>query len=140
MGYAWLITIPADTSEEDPVTEELKLHPGVVTRIGCKFPAGCCNLVKVRLTRGGVFPVFPLSTGEWVTGDDEEVSFPYHYDLTDRPFALKFKGCSPDTSYQHKVTVRITVLPRLVASLMPLYLLLEKVVNKLVTRIFGVTL
>jgi len=131
MGYTWDITIPADTEESDPVVQRLELHPGIVTRIGVKFPAGCHGLVKVRLTRGGVFQVFPLSADEWVTGDDEEVVYTYFYDLTDRPISLEFVGISPGTTYAHTVTVRITVLPKAVASMMPLIEILTKALQRM---------
>jgi len=134
MGYTWDISIPADTAKSTPVTRELALHPGFITRIGCKFPSGCHGMVSVRLSRGGVFQLFPLSAGQWVTGDDEEVAFSYHYDLTDRPISLLFEGASPGTTYSHAVTIRITVLPRAVASMIPLIELLTKIFG----RMFGV--
>lgn len=131
MGYAWDINIPADTKDTDPVEQKIPLHPGVITRIGCKFARGCHGEVKVSLTRGGVFQLFPLSAGEKVTGDDEEVFFSYYFDLTDRPHELIFKGSSPGTGYAHKVTIRVTVLPKSVASMIPVISLLSKLLQRM---------
>lgn len=131
MGYAWDITIPADTKASSPTTKELSLHPGIITRIGCHFPRGCHGLVKVRLMRGGVFQVFPFSAGEWVTGDNQEVQFSYYFDLTDRPHSLIFEGCSPGTLYEHNITIRITVLPKPVASMIPVIELLGRLLQRM---------
>jgi len=135
VGYAWDITISAGTKVEEPKKQTLSLHPGVVTRIGVKFARGCHGMVRVRLTRGGVFQVYPFSAGEWVTGDNEEVWFSYYYDLTDHPRALDFEGCSPGTTYEHTVSVRITVLPKPVASMIPVIELLSKLLVRM--GVFG---
>jgi len=135
MGYAFDITIPANTSESEPKEQKLKLHTGVITRIECKFPLGCSGMVKVRLSRGGVFQLFPLSPDEWVTGDDEPVGYDYYYEMTEPPSVLIFRGCSPNTTFSHKVTIRITVLPKSFATFKPLYDLLVKIAS----RIFGVS-
>lgn len=131
MGYAWDIKITANKLATDPKKQVLKLHPGIITRIECKFPAGCHRMVKVRLSRGGVFQIFPLSAGEWVTGDDATVGFNYFFDLTDRPRELRFEGCSPGTSFDHTVTIRVTILPKAVASMIPLIQILTKVLQRM---------
>jgi len=135
LGYAWDITIPANTLETNLVQETLKLQPGIVTRIGCKFPAGCHGMVKVKVFVGGVFQLFPLSTGEWVTGDDEEAWYTYYYELTARPKEMIFRACSPGTTYPHTVTVRITVLPKSIASIIPIIDLLTRLLKWLGVRV-----
>lgn len=131
MGYSWDITIDSGTEATDPKKKTLKLHPGVVTRIGCKFAEGCNGYVKVRLTRGGVFQIYPLSAGEWVSGNDEEVWFPYYYVLTDTPYELLFEGISPEADYDHDVTIRIAVLPKSVASMIPVINLLTRLLQRM---------
>lgn len=131
MGYAWDITVSANTTSASPKKKVLKLHPGIITRIGCKFPRGCHGLVKVRLTRGGVFQVFPFSAGEWVTGDNEEVFFNYYYDLTDHPRKLKLEAISPGSTYPHDITIRVTVLPKSVASMIPVIDLLSRLLARM---------
>jgi len=135
MGYAWDITIPANTLESNLKEQTLKLHPGIITRVGCKFPAGCHGMVKVRIFVGGVFLLFPLSAGGWVTGDDEEAWYTYYYELTGRPKEVIFRGCSPGTTYPHTVTIRITVLPHAVASIMPILDLLTRLLKRLGVRV-----
>jgi hypothetical protein len=88
-------------------------------------------MVKVRLMRGGVFQLFPLSAGEWVTGDNEEVWFNYYFDLTPYPPELRFEGCSPGTGYDHTVTIRVTVVPKNVASMIPVIDLLTRLLQRM---------
>lgn len=87
-------------------------------------------MVKVRIYRWEA-QLVPLSRGEWVTGDDETVPTDPYYELVETPTQLKFLGCSPGTAYDHTVTVRITVLPKAVASMIPLIELLTKIVHRL---------
>ena len=129
-NYAWDISIEADRSDSNPVEQELDLTIGVITKLEIKFPRGCHGMVKVRLLRFK-FQLIPLSGGEWVTGDDEAVYMPEYYELKETPAHLTFQGCSPDTSYNHTVTVRITVLPVRVASMIPLVELLTKLFRRL---------
>jgi len=109
--FSWDITIPADTSEKDPLEKDLTLTHGVITRIDVKFPPGCHGLVKVRLFRFDS-QLIPLTRDEWVTGDGETVptALPLHYELLEEPYALKFVGCSPGAQYKHTVTVRVNVM------------------------------
>jgi len=115
MFYAWDILVPAGTAEADPVEQTLKLTKGVITRIDVKFPPGCHGLVKVRLLRSE-FQLVPLSRGEWVTGDGEPVVTEGFYLLEETPAELKFIGCSPSASYNHTITIRVSIDPPEVAN------------------------
>ena len=115
MFYAWDIEIPPGTTELKPITKVLKLTTAVITYLGIKFPNGCHGLVKARLLRFGM-PFFPLSRGEWVTGDGEVVPSDMYYPIRVYPWELGFEGCSPKTKYSHKITVRITMLPEEIAT------------------------
>lgn len=112
MFHVWDITITADTKETAPLEQQLELPIGIITKIDIKFPAGCHGMVKVRLLRW-TFQLVPLTSGEWVTGDDEAIPTETYYELMEVPTFLTFKGCSPDTAYDHKITVRIEVNPAL---------------------------
>lgn len=130
MFWAWDITVTAGTTATDPKTQILKISKGVITRVDVKFPAGCHGLVKVRLFKSE-FQLVPLSKGEWVTGDDESVPTEGYYDLETSPAQLKFVGCSPGTSHDHTVTVRVTVLPKQIASMLPVIDLLTRLLQRM---------
>lgn len=122
--------MPANTSASSPVEQTLKLTSGVITHIGVKFPAGCHGMVRVRLLHQ-TSQLVPLSRGEWVTGDDEEVPSETFFELWALPYSLRFQGCSPGTTYPHTVTVRVTVLPKAVASMLPLMDLLTRSLQRM---------
>ena len=130
MIFAWDITIPANTSVTKPKTEILKLSKGVITKVEIKFARGCHGMVRVRLLHQEA-QLVPLSRGEWVTGDNEAVSFPEYFELWTTPYQLKFVGCSPGTTYSHVITVRIGVLPRQVASMIPVIELLTRLLQRM---------
>ena len=90
--------------------------------------------MKVRLLHQEA-QLVPLSRTEWITGDNEAVSFPEFFELWTIPYQLKFVGCSPDTSYPHTVTVRIAVLPKAVASMIPVIELLTRLLQRM--GVFG---
>lgn len=130
MFWAYDITVSAGTTATAPKTQILKISKGVITKIDVKFPAGCHGLVKVRLFKSE-FQLVPLSKGEWVTGDDETVPTEGYYELETSPAELKFVGCSPGTSYDHVVTVRVTVLPKQIASMLPVVDLLTRLLQRM---------
>jgi len=128
--FAWDITVEAATAEAAPKAQTLKLSAGVITGVDVKFPSGCHGLVKVRL-KHWEFQLMPLSRGEWVTGDDEAVRMPTYFELPKGPYELRFEGASPETSYGHTVTVRVSVLPKAVASMIPFIEVLTKVLQRM---------
>lgn len=125
MSYAWDITISADTADTSPKEQILKLHKGIITRLTVKFPAGCAGMVKVRL-KHAESTIAPLSKKEWLTGDNEDVHAAQYYELTEKPYKLKFQGSSPDTDFDHVITVRAIVLPKEVATFLPFMKLMGK--------------
>jgi len=133
MFFAWDITIPAGRSEANPLTQVLKLTAGVIVKGDIKFPRGCHGIVKVRLLHRE-FQLVPLSSGEWVTGDDETISFPEYFEIKGRPFSLKFVGCSPNSGYDHTITIRITMLPRNIASMLPVVEALSRLLSRIGVR------
>lgn len=128
MFFAWDIEIEAGRSEDEPVERKLSLAPGVIVDGYVKFPRGCHGMVKVRILQGR-FQIYPLSRGEWITGDAEAVPIERYYKMPKEPYELTFQGAAPDTDHPHTVTVRFIVLPEKVASMLPLI--------KLLTSIFG---
>lgn len=130
MFFAWDILIDAGTPESEPVTQILKLSSGIIVKVDIKFPDGCHGAVKVMLLRNEQ-QLIPLNRDSWLTGDAETVTTPEYYELTESPTQLKFLGCAPGTSYDHTVTVRITILPKPIASLMPVMDLLARLMQRL---------
>jgi len=116
LSFAWDIIVPADTAEASPKEQTLQITYGVITRVDVHFPQGCHSLVKVRLTKGKLFGILPTNPDEWITGDGATVSYRMNKLIDDKPYELDFTACSPNTSYQHRITIRIEMLPEEVAT------------------------
>jgi hypothetical protein len=130
MYFCWDITIPANTLEKLPLRQYLRITKGVITKVDVKFPAGCHKMVKTRLYRHEQQAI-PLTRDEWVTGDDEAVPTEIYIDLNAYPYQLKLVACSPDTDYDHTITVRIQVLPSFAAGFAQITNLVQKLLDKL---------
>jgi len=130
MFYAWDITISANTLDSNPAKYRLHVTKGVITKIVVKYPAGCHGYVKVRINYQES-QLVPLTRASWLTADDEAVKCAMYFEITSPPTFLRFVGSSPGTSYPHTLTVRVTVLPRMVASMIPVIELLTKLLSKL---------
>lgn len=130
MFFCWDITIEADTSEDDSDVYWLELPKGIITHVDVKFPAGCHGMVRVRLFQEAL-QLIPLSEDEWVTGDDESVPTDTYAELLDFPYKLKIQLCSPDTDYDHTITVRVNVQPEYAAGISSLTRMFKSFLDKL---------
>ena len=130
MSYAWDITVPKNTLVTDPVLKQLDIRRGVIVKAEIQFPEGCNGMVKVRILRED-HQLLPVSRDEWITGNRYPVEYPMYYEVKGNPVFLRFKACSPETSYDHVITVRISVLPREVASWIPLLELFAAIARRM---------
>jgi hypothetical protein len=128
--FCWDIKIDADTSEKDPLEGWLRLPKGIITHVDIKFPAGCHGMVQVRMFKESL-QLIPLTEDEWVTGDDETVPTDTYAEMLDFPFKLKINACSPDTTYDHTITVRIEVHPEFAAGFASLTRMFKKFLERL---------
>lgn len=120
----------ANTPEDEPLEDWLSLPKGIVTSVQVKFPRGCHGMVKLRLFKEAL-QIVPLSEDEWVTGDGETVPTETYAELLDYPYKLKYQVCSPDTEYDHVITVRIGVEPEESASVAKLTRLMLMLLDEL---------
>jgi len=101
-------TVPANTTKKNPFTEVLPIDRGIITRVDLKFPAGCQGLVSVQVYRYE-YQIVPLNRDAWVTGDDEVVPTRPMHDALSAPYQLKVVIANEDDTYEHTVSVRVTV-------------------------------
>jgi hypothetical protein len=112
--YHFGITVPAGTTEADPVEQELKLTEGVVKYLAVGFPPGCKQRVEVRIyhLEHQILPANPDEAAAWDNGIEggEE-----HYKLEGTINTLAVKAYSPTANYDHTITVFVLLLPVKVA-------------------------
>ena len=130
MFWTWDVTIPANTLENNPYTKRLKVSQGVIVGIWIAFRAGCQGQVKVRILLND-FKLIPLSPSSWLTGDNEIVQTETYKTISGEPAELKLVACSDGTTYDHEISVRIAVVPEIIASYAPLFNLLTRFLRRI---------
>jgi len=115
MAYEKTITVPANTTKENPIIKEYTLEYGIITGMAVKFPAGCYGLVHVVVKRFES-QILPYHEGDDINGDDETVPFITYIPMLEKPFSVKIVCWNEDDTYDHTISVRIEVLPPEVAN------------------------
>ena len=130
MLFAWPVTVPKNTQDKEPVVSEEKLTAGIIIHIGVFFPAGCHDLVKVKVLHEDS-QLFPLNKGTWLTGDNGEVGGWMWFELKASSNKLKVVASAPYTSYSHTIIARVNELPPATKIFEPLIKVAMKVGQKL---------
>ena len=114
MFYDFILTVPAATTKAIPAEETLKLTHGIIHRVEIEFPAGCVGLVSCIILHWE-HQLYPLNTQGYFSADDHVIAFDDYFQLFYAPYTLKVRGWAPNTAYQHKIRIRIGLLPRSIA-------------------------
>jgi hypothetical protein len=110
MWYHVSLSVPAGTTEADPVQAEIKLTHGVIKYLGIGFPVGCKQRVKARIyhQEHQIFPANPDEPASWnggIEGGEE------HYKLEEAPYVLTVRAYAPTATAAHTITVFVLLLP-----------------------------
>jgi len=137
MLYQVSLSVPAGTSEKEPVEATIEIEEPYLVRIEVKFPPGPTHLVKVAVFYGRL-QIFPSKRGEWITGDDEKVvDHPRMY-LPHRPTRFRCVACSPQAEYPHTIYFRFEAAEEVVPIwLRRLFRFIDKL-EKALRRLMGV--
>ncbi len=126
MFYDFAFTVPLNTLDNAPVTQQLKIGKGIIHRVALLFPPGPHGMVKVKLYQGG-HQFLPTNPEGSFASDDEILVLDEHYELTSAPYILTAVGSSPGTTYPHTISIRIGLLaPELINPFMGLPGLMQK--------------
>ena len=109
MFYEWAIAVPANTTEAAPITQEMKLTKGVITRIEIQFPTGCAGLAHCRILEGTI-QKWPTPPSTSFASDGYTVPIEENYELENLPATLFAKAWNLDDTYDHTIYVRVGVL------------------------------
>lgn len=108
MLFTYNLTVPAGTTNASPVSYKMALSAGKIKTVEIDFPAGCHSLVNIRIMRQNS-QIVPLSTGQYITGDDETITANVDKELGTVDFSVTLEGSSPTAVYDHIITIRINV-------------------------------
>ena len=110
MFYSIAVTVPAGTTEADPVEEILKVGHGIIHHVEVEFRSGTDFRVGVRILREE-HQLYPTNPDNDLKADGRAIIFDDHEEVTDEPYYLKIRAYSPTANYEHVVYVRIGILP-----------------------------
>lgn len=111
MYYDAKITIPANTPQNSPVIERLKLTKGIIHRAEVEFPEGCAGLAHVTICQA-IHQVFPTNPDGDFNSDNFVIAWNDFLSLEVEPYEVQLLGWNEDDTYEHTITVRIGILPR----------------------------
>lgn len=109
MDYWGSITVPASTSETNPIRESLPVCAGRVKEVWVYFPPGLAGTTKVRILHHE-YQVWPTNPDTWYLGTNIVISFPENYPVFSAPFEFTLEGYNDSISYSHTVYFRLTVM------------------------------
>ena len=104
MLYAVDITIPANTSKDDPYTLDLPITAGVLLRAHIRWRWGSGNLCGIRLLWAEL-ALLPRTLGEWIVSSPYPYEFMMEHAITDVPTSVKIEAYNLDDTYAHNVWV-----------------------------------
>ena len=110
MFYSFDITIPANTLQASPQKTILKLCYGIIHKVDIVFPSGCSGLVGISVNNA-THQVWPTNRGQHFCSDGETISWREFLENTTEPFELNALAWNTDQTYEHRLTVRVGVLP-----------------------------
>ncbi len=114
MWYHYSITVPAGTTENSPIKQDLKITHGVIKYLGIGFPGGCKQLVKARIYHAE-HQILPANPGEPAAWNDGIEGGEEHYRVVDEPYHLVVRAYAPTATVAHTISVFILLLPLEVA-------------------------
>lgn len=109
MLYQESLTIPPNTDSNVPVSQDMELLPGTITKIEILFPPGCNGLAHLEIYQK-IHKLWPSSPDASFFGDTYPISWNEDYEVNEIPYSLTLLGWNLDNLYPHTVTVRIAML------------------------------
>ena len=110
MLFDFDITIPAHTTQLNPVEQIVTLTHGTLTDIRVMFPPGPATLVHVTV-RDRLHQLVPANQDGTLNFDDTTISSRMEHPMLDAPYELVITGWSPNAVYEHTVTCQFDMQP-----------------------------
>lgn len=110
------ITVPANTPENNPHSEDIDLCKGFVAKVWIRFPTGPAGLLHIGIKDPSTGnKIWPGGSSQWFSGDNEIIEFNTEYDVPYvnsgvEKYHLEIVGWNEDDTYEHSALVRIWVV------------------------------
>ncbi len=107
--YNYTVTVPANTSKDNPQVTECKLTRGILAGGQIFFPHGCNGMVHVVICDGSG-QLYPANAEDTFHGNASTVELVGRHKLDSAPYKLYIKAWSPNTRHSHSIQVTLHVL------------------------------
>jgi len=110
----WIIedTIPANTLEANARITRRGLPKGIITKVHIEFPWGCAGLAHLQIFRGAS-QIWPSDPDQDYARDRTPLIFEPLYEIKDEPTRWHLRTWNLDDTFQHRVTVYFTIVPKI---------------------------
>lgn len=109
MAFATEITIPANTTSNDPTIVTLSGTSMRVVGLDITFPDGCVGLVECSIDYQGR-QLFPYNPEGRFVGNGQTISIHPQIDLIGPPHEISIVGVNADDTFEHTLYIVIDVL------------------------------
>jgi len=109
--YTVELSIPANTSEDNPVTRIKEIEGAILNTIHFLIPDGHVGLARLAIFYG-IEQIFPYESGTWLRGNDESFNINLKWPLPESKISLILKGWNEDDTYSHTFYLRLEVAER----------------------------
>jgi len=106
--FTTTIKVPKNTPKTSPKEFILTIEGDVLQECHIVIPPGHVALTGIAGFYG-IEQLFPLPSGEWISGDDERISFPMLWEIPFAKATILLKGYNEDDTYDHSFIVRFIV-------------------------------
>jgi hypothetical protein len=109
MLFQRLITVTAGKTKASPYHETVDTAVGKLTRVQVRYLAGCHNMVSLQIKHVNDV-IVPAEHETALVGDDQEfIDYP-NKNIEKGYETLDIYAWAPDTTYDHDITVTLTVV------------------------------
>ena len=129
MDYWFSVSTPANTSKDKAIETPMQVTEGIVTHVWIKHPPGCHGVAHATIS-DGLSQIWPTNKDEDYHGDEFPMEFDEVYEV-EKPAKFHLRTWNDSTLYAHKVDVRITILPKEVATMLPLIHILTRFLQRI---------
>ena len=108
MQFGYELTVPKNTTPQNPLISHQFLDRFVITEIYIDLPKGCCGLVGLQIYALGRL-VFPRNKEYWFKGDDVQKAFMCAWSVEDNPHDVSILAYNLDDTYSHTIQIVFTL-------------------------------
>jgi len=111
MIYSYPIVAEKNTTISTKKRTDITLKKGVIHQVEIQFPIGCAELAHIQIY-DNLSQLWPSNEGQSFASDGHVISIKESYIFDSAPFSLIIYTWNESEDYDHKITLRLGLLPK----------------------------